>query len=385
MAAKVIAGFTPAEIERARRYRRPIYAALFLGLGLELGALAALAFSAAGDWLYEPVEGLPWWGGGFAFPALVVAALAVLRLPLAFWRGYLHEHRFGLSTQTVGGWLLDRAKVICVGVTLTAAVLASLVSLARWLPGAWPAVAAPGAAALVFLLGLVAPLIFEPLFNRFRPLADEALTAELRALAERAGVPVAGVLVADASRRTRKANAYVSGLGPTRRVVLHDTLLDRVAAPEVRLVTAHELAHRRERHVAKGTALQALGAAAVVLVLWGLLSESRVLEAVGASGAADPRMIPFVLLVAGGLDLLGLPFVAALSRRWERVADRVSLELTGDVASFEAAHRALAESNLADLDPPRALYLLLFTHPTQPERLEAARRWRATAGAPPPG
>lgn len=371
--AELVTDFTQADVERARRYNRPLYAALGIDVVLTLGIVAALAFTAAGDRLYEPLGGLPWWGCALAFPALVVALSATVRLPLTFWRGHLHERRFGLSTQGAGAWLLDRVKAIALGVVLAALLLAALVGLARALPVAWPAVAALGAAALVLLLGLVAPVVLEPLFNRFESLPDRELAAELRELSERAGVPVRDVLVADASRRTRKENAYVSGLGRTRRVVLYDTLLNRATRAEVRLVTAHELAHRRERHVAKGAALSALGAAAFVLVLWGLLSWPPVLDAVGATGADDPRIAPFVLFVAAVLELLVLPFGSALSRRWERLADRFSLELTDDLAAFEAAHVALARSNLADLAPPRMVYFLLFTHPTPPERLQAAR------------
>ena len=256
---------------------------------------------------------------------------------------------------------------------LTSLALFSLVALARALPDTWPAIAAPGAAVLVVALGFVAPVLLEPIFNRFTPLDDAALAESLRALSESAGVPVRDVLVADASRRTTKANAYVSGIGRTRRVVLYDTLLRASGADEVRLVTAHELAHRRERHVAKGMALGAIGAMAFILVLYGLLSWPAVLGAIDVSGAGDPRIAPFVLLVAAGLEILSLPFGASLSRRWERTADRISLELTGDLGAFEAAHLALARSNLSDLDPPRAVYLALFSHPTPPERLAAAR------------
>jgi STE24 endopeptidase len=375
-----VTDFTLADAERARRYNHPRYAVLAADVALGLAIFAALAFAAVGDRLYEQLDGLSWWARALAFSALVVLVSAVLRLPLSFWRGYFHEHRFGLSTQGWTSWLLDRAKAIGVGVVLAALPFAALVGLARTLPVAWPAIAAPGAAALVVLLGLVAPVLLEPLFNRFEPLPDAELAAELRALSERAGVPVRDVLVADASRRTRKENAYVSGLGHTRRIVLYDTLLARAARPEIRLVTAHELAHRRERHVAKGAALGALGAAVFVLVLWGLFELPGVLDAVGATGADDPRVAPFVLLVAAALELLALPFGSALSRRWERLADRFSLELTGDLAAFEATHVALARSNLADLEPPRVAYALLFTHPTPPERLAAARA-QAIAGS----
>jgi STE24 endopeptidase len=316
-----------------------------------------------------------------AYTGLVLVVSALVRLPLSFWRGYLHEHRFDLSTQRPAGWLADRAKALAVGVVLTGVALVGLVGLARAYPTWWPAAAAPGAALLVLAVGFVAPVVLEPLFNRFGPLTDDRLAADLRALSQRAGVPVEEVLVADASRRTRKGNAYVSGLGRTRRVVLFDTLLESSAEPEVELVVAHELCelwHRRARHVAKATAVAMAGSALGVLALWAALRWEPLLEAAGVAGAGDPRVVPLVLLVGAVLELAAAPAFAALSRRWEREADRGSLVLTRDPDSFESAHRRLALSNLSDLDPPRALYLLLFTHPTPPERIAAARSLSAT-------
>lgn len=367
--------FGREQVERARRYHRPLYAALLSSLALDLAVVTGLVFGPAGDRLYALLAGWPWWARGLAFPALVVVLGTAVRLPLAFWVGYRHEHAWGFSTQSGQSWLADRAKGLAIGLALTVAIVLGLVALARLLPGTWPAAAAPAAAAGVLLLGFVAPLALEPLFNRFAPLADADLAAELRRLAERAGVPVREVLVADASRRTHKVNAYVSGLGRTRRVVLYDTLLGKAEPRELRLVVAHELGHRRARHVIKGTLLGMASAAGGALVLWGLLSSDAVLAALGAHGPGDPRIAPFVLLLGSVLGLVGQPVGSWLSRRFEREADLFSLELTGDLPAFEAAHRALAVSNLSDLDPPRLLYLALFTHPTASERIAAARRW----------
>ena len=305
---------------------------------------------------------LPWWGRAPAFAAIVVAVSAAVRTPLALWRGFVRERRWGLSTQRLPSWAADRCKAAAVNVVLTSALLLGLVALARVLPGWWAAPAAGAFALATLVLAFLGPVLFEPLFNRYAPLQDEALAAELRALAKRAGVPVRDVLVQDASRRTRKANAYVSGLGRTRRVVVSDTLLEQASPAEVRLVVAHELGHRRARHVAKGTALGMLGAAGLVLVLWVVLEDPR-----------DPTVAPLVLLVAALLELVFLPLGTWLSRRWERQADGFSLELTRDREGFETAHRELALANLSDLDPPRWLYALLFTHPTAPERIAAAR------------
>ena len=371
--------FTPEELERARRYHRPLYFVLLVDATLGLVALSLLAFTRVGSWLYAVVDEIPWWGRALLFPILVLGVLTVLRLPLSFWRGHVRERGWGFSTQTAGGWLLDRAKGFVVTAVLSALAVLAFVALARAVPGAWPAAAAPGAALLVLALGFAGPIVLEPLFNRFRPLGDAALAGEMRALAERAGVPVRDVLVADASRRTRRENAYVSGLGRTRRIVLFDNLLEASEPRQIKLVVAHELGHRRARHIERGTLLAMAGAAAVVLVLWGLLSWPALLEAIGASGPGDPRVAPFLFLVVAVFELIGLPLGAALSRRWEREADRSSLELTRDPQAFESAHRRLARANLADLEPPRAFYALLFSHPTPPERIAAARAWAREA------
>ena len=166
-----------------------------------------------------------------------------------------------------------------------------------------------------------------------------------------------------------KHNAYVSGLGRTRRVVVFDTLLRRDRPRELRLIVAHELGHRRARHVLKGTLISMAGAAGAVTCFWGALRW----DALPAPG--NPRVVPFLLFGGALLELVIMPFGAALSRRWEREADRFSLELTQDPEAYAEAHRSLARANLSDLDPPRALYVLMFSHPTAPERLGTLTSW----------
>ena len=372
--------FTADQVERARSYHRPLYFLLALDVALDLLVLSLLAFGPPGDWVATSLDSLPFWARALAWPAIVVTTGWLVGLPLSYWRGYVHEKNWGFSTQTARGWLIDRLKGFAVGLVITSGMLLGLVSIAGAMGGAWPLVVAPGAAVLVLFLSFVAPVVLEPIFNKFKPLADAELAASLRALSEQAGVPVRDVLVADASRRTRKENAYVSGLGRTRRVVLYDTLAARNDPAYARLVVAHELGHRRMRHVAQGTVLGMVGAAGSVLVLWALLGAGTVFRAIDATGPGDPRVGPFVLLVASLLQLVGMPLLAVLSRKWESAADRFSLELTGNVDVFEDSHRALAVSNLADLDPPRAIYLAMFSHPTPPERIDAGRRWGGGSG-----
>ena len=367
--------FTSEQVERARRYHRPLYWLLAVDVALDLAVLSLLVFGPPGDWTATLLRPLPFWGRALAWPAVVVAIGWLLGLPISYWRGYLHERRWGFSTQTPRAWLLDRVKGLTVSLVITTGLLFGFVSLAGAVGGAWPAIVAPGAAVVVLFLSFVAPVVLEPIFNRFRPLTDEGLASSLHDLSVRAGVPVRDVLVADASRRTRKENAYVSGLGRTRRVVLFDTLVARDDPSYARLVVAHELGHRRLRHVAKGTVLGMAGAAGSVMVVWTLLQSGAVRGAIDAAGPGDPRVVPFVLFAAALLQLTAMPVLSTLSRRWERAADRFSLVMTGDAALFEDSHRALALSNLSDLDPPRLIYLAMFSHPTPPERIAAAHRW----------
>jgi STE24 endopeptidase len=367
--------FAPEQVERSRRYHRPIYVMRVLGIALGLVVLALLAFSAIGDALYAPVEDWPWWAAALVFGALVVFVTWLVQTPLAYWRGYLHEHRWGFSSQTRSDWLVDRLKGLGVGVVLTAVPLFLLIAIVHAFPDWWPAVAAVGAALFVIVVGFVAPVLLEPVFNHFDPLPDEALATELRQMADRAGVPVRDVLVADASRRTTKHNAYVSGLGKTRRVVVWDTLLMRGEPGEVRLVVAHELGHRRFRHVARWTVISMALVAAFIVVLWASLEWDALLRAIGASGPGDPRVIPFVLFLGSVLELAVQPFANAISRRWERDCDRFSLELTGDREAYERTHHLLALENLGDLDPPKPIYVFFASHPTARERLAAGRAW----------
>ena len=364
--------FAIAEIERARSYHWPRYLALFADWVLQLGVLVFVVFGPGGDWLWS-LTGGPWWARTLELTALVIALSTLVRLPLSAWRGWVWERRWSFSTQSLGDWLVDVAKGFALGALLSGLALTLLVWSARVWPTWWPVAAAVGAATLTVLLSLLAPLLFERLFNRFEPLADLELARDLRGLSERAGVPVRTTLVADASRRTTKHNAYVSGLGPTRRLVVYDTLLRDSPVPELRGVVAHELGHRRFGHVARGSALAALGAAAAVMVLWVVFEWDGLVAAAGANGPGDPRCVPLVLLVLWVLEIGALPFETWLSRRWERVADRFAVELTDDPGTMERMHRRLALANLADLDPPRPVYLLLFTHPTPPERIAAAR------------
>jgi STE24 endopeptidase len=364
--------FSEQEIAKADDYQGPRYVAYAIGTILGLAVLAVLAFTLVGDLLLRPVRSWPWPLAAAGAVVLITVTVGIVRVPVSFWRGYLHERAWGFSTQTVAGWFGDWGKGLGVSVAISALVLTGLVALIRLMPRTWPAIAALAGAAVVVLLTYLSPVVFEPLFNKFDPLDDREFAAELMQLADRAGVPVREVLVADASRRTTKENAYVSGFGSTRRLVVYDTLLRKADRDEIVLVVAHELGHRREHHVEWGTAIGAAATAVGILVLWLLLRSDTVLRVARAATPGDPRIVPFVIFLVAALNLVTLPASNWLSRRFERSADTFALELTGDEEAYVRTERGLALRNLADLDPGPLTYRLLFTHPAPAERIALA-------------
>ena len=213
-----------------------------------------------------------------------------------------------------------------------------------------------------------------PLFYRLTPLADSALRERILALAARVGVEAAEVAVADLSSKGRAANAAVVGLGRTRRILVSDTLLAAFPVEEVEVVLAHELAHHARGHVAQGLVLQS---ALIVVALW---AADRALRAgtvaIGLAGPADPAGLPFFALVVTALGLLATPLAAAWSRRLEREADRVALDVTGTPDAFVAAMERLGRLNLAERRPGRVRELLFATHPSIEARIAAGREWR---------
>jgi STE24 endopeptidase len=225
------------------------------------------------------------------------------------------------------------------------------------------------------LLTFVFPVLVEPVFNKFTPMPAGPLRTDLVAMAARDGVPVRDVLVADASRRTRAVNAYVSGFGATRRIVVYDTLLERATPDEVESVVAHELGHAKDGDVITGTALGALGAAGAVIGVYLLGSWTGLLRRAGIDSIAEPRSIALLLAVVAVVSIVTGPVENLVTRHIEARADAHALALTGSPATFEAMQARLSVANLNDPDPNRVEYLLFATHPSTVERMAAARAY----------
>jgi len=390
-AADPLEAFTEDEVRACVAYAKPRQRWGLAGYGADLAVLAVLALTGPGRAVVRAAAGLAgaWAPGRVALATVAVLAVrAGVGLPFSV-RAFRQDARAGLATQGIGGFLRDWAKSRGVGLVLTVLPLSALVLGARWQPPGWPLVAAAAATLLVVALAVAGPVLIEPLFNRFSSLEPGPLRARLLALAETMRVPVRDVLVADASRRTTRVNAYVSGLGRTRRVVVYDTLLAAAGsgppdgagdAPpsgtdEVVLVVAHELAHVRHRDVLWGTVGAAALAAVSVLAAVALFDLGPVQRALGVSGLGDPLAAPGLLLLAALGGLVAAPVASAISRWAEARADWVALEVTRDPVTAVAVERRLALENRADLRPNRLLVAMFASHPVTMARIAQAWLW----------
>ena len=354
--------FSVAEIQRAEDFRSLARVWSWCALGVSLLLAGLLGFTEVGARLVDRVRGPWWWRVVVAVVALAVTGrLATLPFAVLLRRRVLD---YGLSRQAWGDYAVDLLKGVGVGVVATSLALVVLVGVARRWPRVWPAVAGTLLAALVVLGSFVYPLLVEPVFNDFRPLPAGPLRSQILALAETEQVPVDDVLVADASRRTTTLNAYVSGFGSSRRVVVYDNLVDDVGDPELLSVVAHELSHARHDDVLTGSLLGAAGAVVGVGLL-GLL----------VGGVADPRWVPRVLALAAVATLLSSPLQNGVSRRVEARADVDALRSTDDPAAFIEVQKELARTSLADPTPPAWSQLWFGSHPTTLERIALAERW----------
>lgn len=369
--------FNPAEIGRESAFHRALRPSSYAGLLLALAFTALLGLTPLGARLVgavaRPAGG--GWGWQVVLGGLTLTALGqLLALPFAAY-GEIVLRRYALSTQDWGGWTLDLLKSFGLRAVVSIAVLLGFLSIVRAAPRTWWLWTAIGSAALVVALSFLYPVVVEPLFNKFTPMPAGELRTSLLDLARRDHVPVRDVLVADASRRTTALNAYVSGFGSTRRLVVYDTLVRSAPPQEVRLVVAHELGHAKRGDVLHGTLVGALGAAAACALAYLLLTWPWLLHRAGIAGAGDGRSIALLLALAAIAGVLTLPVQSLLSRRIEARADVHALDLTHDPSTFIVNEKRLSVTNLSDLQPNPVVYALFFDHPSGPERIALARDW----------
>ena len=303
---------------------------------------------------------------------VLAAAHEIVALPLGFYRSFVLERRYELSTEPFSTWLKDHLKALGIMSVLALLGAEGTYALIRWMPESWWLTAAGAGTAVTVLLAQLAPVLLLPLFYKFTPLDRPALTERLVGLSKRAGVPVLGVYEWGLGAKTRRANAALVGSGATRRILLSDTLLAEYTEHEIEVILAHELGHHVHRDIPKGLALEfgvllaAFYVADRVLVLVG--------AAAGVSGLADPRGLPLMIACIAGVSMVLTPLLHAVSRFNERRADRFALNLTEQREPFITAMRRLGAQNLVEDKPSRLAVWLFHTHPPIDERIAAARR-----------
>jgi Zn-dependent protease with chaperone function len=369
--------------DKATRYHRLKRQASVASLAISVTLLGGLLLS---GWSAALRDAAGAGAAGFASGALhapatvllYVVLLAIITeavgLPFAFYSGFALERRYGLSNETFAGWLRDQAKSFAIGLLLGCAAAELIYWLIRvspdrwWLPG--------GALFTLIIIGLanVAPVVLLPLFYSVKPLGRDALRARLLALADRSGARVLGAYEWGLGDKTKKANAALTGLGGTRRILVSDTMLAEYSDEEIEVVLAHEIAHHVHGDIWKGIAFES------GLIVTGFYLASIVLRATAAParlrGVGDVAGLPLLLLAAGAVSLVMVPVAHAMSRAFERSADRFALDLTRNPSAFISAMRRLGAQNLAEEHPSRLVQWLFYSHPPIRDRIAAAQAFK---------
>jgi len=315
----------------------------------------------------------------FLYVLMLVAISKLLGLGMDYYSFRL-EHRYKLSNQKPKAWLWNEAKGFLVTVVLAVALTELLYLIIRHFPESWWILAWAGFLGVTVLLAQLAPVILFPIFYKFEPLQDEELKLRLIRLGERAGTRVRGVYKWHLSEKSKKANAALTGLGNTRRIILADTLLENFSADEIEAVLAHELGHHVHKHILKGIGIQALvtllGFWAANWTLHYAIDRWHVFDSL-----SDFANLPLVVLTFAVLSFLLMPALNGFSRFNEREADRYAFENIGSIAPFVSSMNKLAEQNLAERSPSRWVEWWFHSHPAISRRVTAAEDWaKANAG-----
>src|SRR5437879_1595575 len=366
-------------------YRRSVdYTLSKIGFGEISGAvdfllLIAVLFSGVLRWAFGKFTanfGTSVWAMA-SFLLVTGIALSVLALPFAWYAQFKLEERFGFNTTTMKTWVVDRVKGFLLALLLGYPLLALVLKLIEWTGANWWLWAATVVIAFQLFLLLVAPAVIMPLCNKFTPLPEGALRGRLFALAQRTDFPTRNIEVMDGSKRSRHSNAFFTGFGRFRKIVLFDTLIAQLTEPELESVLAHEIGHYKKRHVLKLLGVSIAGVFVAFAAIAWLARQQWFYRAFGfehqggfAAASVVPAMLLFALL-AGTISFWLSPFIHTWSRRFEYEADAFARATMGEAQSLVHALRKLSEKNLSNLIPHPLYSGFYYSHPTLLERERA--------------
>lgn len=338
--------------------------------------LCGVLFTGVLPWAYAAWRGLVgsgvWSDAGFLIP--VGIALSLPSLPLAWWYQFRLEARFGFNTTSQSLWWADHAKGLALAVALGLPLLALILKLFAWAAGCWWVWAWAALVSFQLLMASLAPSIILPLFNKFTPLPDGSLRDRLLKLAAKTRFSARSIQVMDGSKRSRHSNAFITGIGKFRRVVLFDTLVAQLAERELEAVLAHEIGHYKRKHIPKGLALSAAGSLVALYAVDWLARSEWFYRAFGfAHEGITPALLLFGLL-SGTVSFWVSPVAHGWSRRNEYEADAFAAQAAEGAEPLVGALRKLSEKNLSNLTPHPVYSAFYYSHPTLLEREQALAR-----------
>lgn len=365
-----------ATLTDPQKYHGMKYRVYFAGLFLDAAVLAVLLCGGLSIVLRDFARGVaphPW-GTGAVYILLLAGIFSVLHFPLQVFIGHHWEHRFGLSKQTFGQWFADQLKKGLLSLVLSLVLAAVMYALLDRYPRTWWIYTGLFWFALTFVLAKLTPTVIIPLFYKYKDFENDALKARIKKMFADARVTLREVYAIDFSSKTVKANAFICGLGASRRVVLSDTLIDEYSEPEIATVVAHELGHHCHRDILKMMAINS------VLIFSGLYIIDRILTHTvayfGFDGIADIAGLPLLITVFSVYSLILTPLINGISCRMETAADRYSLQRTGDVPAFISMMEKLGRQNLAEFRPNKWIEWFFYDHPPLEKRIAFARQFR---------
>ncbi len=363
----------PEKQRRARQYEKEKRRLGLAGTLLSFLGLLGLYFSGLSSWASGLFADAAFLWAFLIYGALFLLVLTVLGLPLNYYSGFVHEHKWDFSNHTKKSWFWEQCKSLVVSLIFLYIILGILLWVMDRFPQTWWLIASIMLATVSVIFATLFPVLILPLFNKYTPIEDENLTETLERILAQGGLKSSGFFQEDMSRQTKKENAFLAGLGKTRRVVLGDNLMRNMDVPEIESIIAHEVGHYRHRHIWKHILI---GTLQQVLVFYLLHHLIRVIfHEFPLSSRENLALLPLLAILIGLLSgfLFG-PMGQALSRRFERQADAYALSVCADARPFQTALAGLADRNLANAYPAWWIKILYYSHPPIGERLESAEK-----------
>ncbi|MCG2791623.1 MAG: M48 family metallopeptidase [Actinomycetia bacterium] len=295
--------------------------------------------------------------------ALFSIILFLIILPLQYYREFVIDHRFALSNQTLPSWFIDILKDRAISLIINTIGLSTIYALIIYLPKHWWIAAAAIFILFIIIASFISPVIIDPLFYKFSILEDKQLTNEIINVTEKAGVSIGSILVADASKKTNRVNAYFTGVGKTKRIVIYDNLLNQYTKKEVLSVIAHEVGHWKYKHIVKNIAMGAAGIIILFFIMYSLKA--------GLQLGASVKLVLILFILFGLISYITMPLQNFVSRYFEGQADNIAVELTADPQTQVFMLEKLARSNLANVKPNNIVKYLIYSHPPIMERIKS--------------